>query len=55
MRERSVSRTSCWYRFSFLVQAAFWWVFIRPFEQIQQRLNEICKGIDESKKERQGK
>lgn len=31
----------------FLVQAAFWWVFMRPFEQIQQTLNEMSKAKDE--------
>jgi len=37
------------------VQATFWYIFIRPFEQIQQRLSEMCKGIDECKKEREDK
>ena len=48
-------RKRIWRDTAFLVQARFWYIFIRPFEQIQQRLNEMCKAIDESKKERQDK
>ena len=40
-------RKRIWRDSAFLVQATFWYIFIRPFEQIQQRLNEMCKAIDE--------
>ena len=40
-------RKRVWRDGAFLVQAAFWHIFIRPFEQMQQRLDEMCEGISE--------
>lgn len=35
----------------FYIKATFWWLFVRPFEQMQQTLNEISKASDEYKDE----
>ena len=40
---------------AFWIKATGWWLFVRPFEQMQQALNEINKVSDEYDQELRGR